>query len=70
MQGFKYKIVLHKIIVLCSGSVTKQINPIFRVTGLFFFFFSQQPELQKNTASEKICYLPFSENRSNTCLKQ
>lgn len=79
MQGFKCKIVLHKIIVLCSGSVTEQINSIFnaRITGLFFFF-SQQPELllkqkkkkNKNTASEKICYLSFSENGSNTCLKQ
>lgn len=45
MQGFKYKIVLHKIIVLCSE--TEQINPIFnaRVTGLFFFFFPQEPGL-------------------------
>lgn len=72
MQGFKCKIVLHKIIVLCSE--TEQINPIFnaRVTGLFFFS-PQEPGLllkqkKKTTALEKLCYLSFSERI--TCLKQ
>lgn len=43
MQGFKCKILLHKIIVLCSDSETEQINPKFnaRVTGLLKNFFSR-----------------------------
>lgn len=45
MQGFKCKIVLHEIIVLCSE--TEQINPTVnaRVTGLSFFFSPREPGL-------------------------
>lgn len=70
MQGFKCKIVLHKIIVLCSE--TEQINPIFnaRVTGLFFFF-PQEPGLLLKQKKKKIgkTMLPSISERI-TCLKQ
>lgn len=48
MKGFKCKIVLHKIFLLCSDSETEQTNPIFNSSHRAFFF-PQKPELKQKT---------------------
>lgn len=59
MKGFKCKTVLHKMIVLCSGSETEQINPILnaRFTGFFFFSLKNMNfYLRKKKISQNNCF--------------